>query len=109
MCGVADDVVGVCGFSVESCPVQTVAEFCTANPNATMYMGGLSGARAGFYGYAVLALCVPIMKFCIRWLQATLWCITPHHFGNRQLQRITKHIWIECLNALQACIQDSLP
>ena len=59
MCGVADDVVGVCGFSVESCPVQTVAEFCTANPNATSFMGGLSGARAGFYGYAVLALYVP--------------------------------------------------
>ena len=74
MCGVADDAVGVCGYSVESCPVQTVAEFCTANPNATMYNGGLSGARAGFYGYAVLALCVPSTTCGAGRRQAVLLC-----------------------------------
>ena len=72
VCGVADDVVGICGFSVENCPVQTVKDFCTTNPNASSFMGGLSGARAGFYGYAVLALCVPSTKCGNRWTQALL-------------------------------------
>ena len=97
MCGVADDVVGVCGFSVESCPVQTVAEFCTANPNATLYMGGLSGARAGFYGYAVLALCVPSTTGCtvrpkdygLHLLpQAVLMCIPSHYAANTPIKGI---------------------
>lgn len=59
VCGVANDVVGVCGFSTQKCPLQTISQFCATNPTATSYVGGLSGSRAGFYGYAVLALCGP--------------------------------------------------
>lgn len=55
-CGVANTVVGVCGYSSRDCPEQTVAEFCRTHPSAKKFNGGLNGSPDGYSAVYVNAL-----------------------------------------------------